>query len=143
MGGFLRVCRAGQRDEGAAAVEFAIVALLLFTLLFGIIQFGWLFYQWNEITHAAREGARWGALEYDIPTIRTKTIASAPGMGLEAGDITVLVDGVAKDPTIADVGKPVSVTVVHDAPVFVPLFEAVFGGSSTVTLRSTATLRIE
>ncbi len=118
------------------------MALLLFTLLFGIIQFGWLFYQWNEITHAAREGARWGALEYDIPTIRTKTIASAPGMGLEAGDITVLVDGVAKNPTIADVGRPVSVTVVHDAPVFIPMFEAMFGGS-TVTLRSTATLRIE
>jgi len=39
-------------------IEFAIVALLLFTLLFGIIEFGWIFNGYVTLTSAAREGAR-------------------------------------------------------------------------------------
>ena len=50
--------------RGAAAVEFALVAMLFFTLLFGILEFGRLFYLYNtvqEVTrHAAREAViRW------------------------------------------------------------------------------------
>jgi len=43
-------------------VEFAILAPLLIILLMGIIEFGWLFAQMNEIRHVAQEGARWGAV---------------------------------------------------------------------------------
>lgn len=39
-------------------MEFAIVAPLLFALLFGIIDFGWAFSQNLDVKHAAREGAR-------------------------------------------------------------------------------------
>ena len=48
----------GKSERGATAVEFAIVALLLFTLIFGIIEFGWLFFGWITLTGAVREGAR-------------------------------------------------------------------------------------
>lgn len=53
-----------SQQQGAAAVEFAIVALLLFTILFGILELGRLFYVYNtvqEVTrHAAREAVvRW------------------------------------------------------------------------------------
>ena len=52
-----------RRDDGAAAmVEFAIVAPLLFALLFGIIDFGRVFFLYNNLTNAAREGARLGAV---------------------------------------------------------------------------------
>lgn len=43
-------------------VEFAVVAPLLFLLLFGIIDFGWAFSQNLDVKHAAREGARLAAV---------------------------------------------------------------------------------
>ncbi len=49
-------------QKGAAAVEFAIIAPLLFTLIFGIIEFSLLFYDKAVITNASREGARYGIL---------------------------------------------------------------------------------
>lgn len=51
--------RAGARDRGAATVEFAIVATLLFSVLLAIVDFGQLF--WTNLTmqHAVREGVRY------------------------------------------------------------------------------------
>jgi hypothetical protein len=59
--------RAAQRcdgDEGAALVEFAIIAIPLFLILFGIIEFGWAFFQNLDVRHGAREGARLAAVDY-------------------------------------------------------------------------------
>ena len=39
-------------------IEFAIVAMLLFTLIFGIIEFGWILNGYVTLTSAAQEGAR-------------------------------------------------------------------------------------
>lgn len=47
-----------RRQDGAAVVEFAILAWLLFMLLFGIIEFSLMFYDKAVITNASREGAR-------------------------------------------------------------------------------------
>jgi hypothetical protein len=44
-------------DAGAAAVEFAIISLLLFALVFGIIQYGLLLFQLQSAQHAVTEGA--------------------------------------------------------------------------------------
>ena len=49
-------------QKGAAAVEFAIIAPLLFTILFGIIEFSLLLYDKAVITNASREGARYWIL---------------------------------------------------------------------------------
>lgn len=49
-------------QSGAALVEFAVLAPLLLLLLLGIVEFGWLFAQFNEVRHSAQEGARWGAV---------------------------------------------------------------------------------
>lgn len=57
----------GQRargDEGAALVEFALVSVLLATLIFGIINFGLLLSFKQDMTRAAAEGARQGAVAY-------------------------------------------------------------------------------
>ncbi len=47
-----------RQQHGAAAVEFAIIAMLLFTLLFGIIEFGRLFYLYNTAQEITRRAAR-------------------------------------------------------------------------------------
>ena len=46
------------REDGAAAVEFGLVAVFLLTLLIGIIQFAIFFWAYQVGAHAAREGAR-------------------------------------------------------------------------------------
>lgn len=50
------------REKGANLVEFALLAPLLILLLLGIIEFGWLFSQNNDVKHGAREGARAAAV---------------------------------------------------------------------------------
>ena len=49
-------------QKGVAAVEFGIVAPLLFLILFGIIEFGILLFDKAVITNASREGARRGVV---------------------------------------------------------------------------------
>ena len=48
-------------DEGAALVEFALVFPLLMVLMLGMVSAGVAWNQQLQITHAAREGARYGA----------------------------------------------------------------------------------
>lgn len=55
--------RSVRSPEGAAMVEFALVAGLLFLLIFGIIDFGRALFLYNNLTNAAREGARVGAVD--------------------------------------------------------------------------------
>lgn len=64
-------------EDGAAAIEFAIVAGLLFMLVFGIIDFGFGFHTWNGTAHAAREGARIGAVDASPTRIEARTRAAA------------------------------------------------------------------
>jgi Flp pilus assembly protein TadG len=49
-------------EEGAAAVEFALVVSLLFVLLFGIMEFGLAFFELQNLRSATREGARSAAI---------------------------------------------------------------------------------
>jgi Flp pilus assembly protein TadG len=55
--------RAFGRDErGTALVEFALIAPLLFLLLFGIIDFGRALNYYNQVTQLAGQGARAAAV---------------------------------------------------------------------------------
>ncbi|GAA2150415.1 hypothetical protein GCM10009844_31320 [Nocardioides koreensis] len=56
------VLRRRRDEQGAAAVEFGLIALVLFTLLFGIIQFSLWFWAWQAGGHAARESSRVAAV---------------------------------------------------------------------------------
>ena len=49
-------------EQGAALVEFALVAPLLLVIVAGIVDFGFLFQRYEVVTNAAREGARLGSL---------------------------------------------------------------------------------
>ena len=52
-----------RRDDGASAVEFALVLPILLALLMGILEFGWAFNGFITVTGAAREGARIAAVD--------------------------------------------------------------------------------
>jgi TadE-like protein len=47
-----------RRQRGAAAVEFAIVAMLFVTVILGIMEFGRLLYLWNTVQEVTRRAAR-------------------------------------------------------------------------------------
>lgn len=65
------------REDGAAAVEFAIVASLFFMLVFGIIDFGFAFHSWNNAANAAREGARKAAVDPSEADIKARAMSAA------------------------------------------------------------------
>jgi Flp pilus assembly protein TadG len=55
-----------RRERGANLVEFALIAPFLIMLLFGIIEFAWVFAQNLDVRHGAREGARLAAVNFPI-----------------------------------------------------------------------------
>lgn len=70
-----------QRQQGLAAVEFAIVALLLFTLLFGVIEMGRLLWTWNAAVEATRHGARLAIVcDQDDSHIKAAMIQRLPAL---------------------------------------------------------------
>lgn len=54
-----RLWRRAACEAGATAVEFAMVAPLLFGLLFGVIEFGRAVYTQGALAFAAHEATRW------------------------------------------------------------------------------------
>lgn len=52
-----------QSESGAALVEFTILMPVLFLILFGIVEFGMIVFTQNNMTNAAREGARTSAVQ--------------------------------------------------------------------------------
>ncbi len=49
-----------KNQTGTAAIETAVILMVLLILLFGMIEFGLLFFNRHMLTNAAREGARAG-----------------------------------------------------------------------------------
>lgn len=59
----MKVKQKFKKEAGSVAVEFALVLPLLLLILFGTVEFGIMMYDQAIITNAAREGARWGAVQ--------------------------------------------------------------------------------
>ena len=73
------------RKRAAAIVEFAIVLPLLLTILFGIIQYGWVFMIRQTLQMAAREGCRVAVLPtsvspYSNVTTRINEVMATTGL---------------------------------------------------------------
>jgi len=120
---FLKKCK---NQNGAAAVEFALLLPLLVAIIFGISQFGIAFNNWTIITNAAREGARLASVglftedkvkAYAPPGFISATKSSGTGKG---NPVTVEVVGKAVD---------LNIPFVHNW--------------GSISLKGTATMRLE
>ena len=81
-----RFFRYSQR--GVAAVEFALVAGVFFTLLIGIMEMGRVSFYWNTATEATRLGARLAVVcDLDDADIKAKMVSLFPTLG--ASDISL------------------------------------------------------
>jgi len=60
---YQRFVATDRRRRAAAVVEMAVVMPLLLALVFGIIEFGWVFMIRQTVVNAAREGCRTAVLQ--------------------------------------------------------------------------------
>lgn len=142
--------RAEARDErGAAAVEFALVAPLLFMLVFAIIDFGFGFHAWDATQNAAREGARAGAVNPDVALIEARVRGASDFLDQGVLDVTIQCapEGSTAFGTCASgpawvEGDVVRVTVVYDYSYMTPLPSFV-GLGDTLAVRSISEARFE
>jgi Flp pilus assembly protein TadG len=74
-----------HRQDGAAAVEFALIVGVLAMLIFGMLQFGLTFFELQNLRAATREGGRLGAVGATPNAIRDK-IESSSGGAIHTGE---------------------------------------------------------
>ncbi len=55
-----------SHQQGSEIVEFALIAVFFFSIIFLIIETGWFIWQYNTVTLVAQEGARRGSLIPDV-----------------------------------------------------------------------------
>ena len=127
----MKLCR--RRTKGQELLEYALVLPLLLLLVVGIVDFGLVFFAYNSIANAAREGARAGvvpsATEDDIIDA---VIERTGGLQLTTANITV-----------TRTVDQTSVEVVYDHSLISGAIIEAAGGSPVLELRSVATMRNE
>jgi Flp pilus assembly protein TadG len=113
----------------------AVITPFVFALLFGIIEFGWLFTVQHTMVNASREGARIGVLQgSDVADVEAQARSFLEPMGLD-DDVTVEI-------TEATVDNPfvtVRLTVPREDVSLVGNFFGFVGG----TVEGTTTMRKE
>lgn len=113
--------RADTRDRGSAAVEFALILPILLLVLFGIVDFGRLYFTQITLTDAAREGARVLALEGASGSGFTTAQADADARTRVQDAVTGIDSTVTVSTGACIVGQPVTVTASTNFTFLTPL----------------------
>jgi Flp pilus assembly protein TadG len=88
----------GRSQRGSAAIELALILMMMFVLLFATLQFGRIFWQYNAVQKATHDAARFLAL---VPTSEMSDLTKATGARTLAQQIVVDAAAGAKiDPAI-------------------------------------------
>jgi Flp pilus assembly protein TadG len=114
----LRRLRAGRTpaaraNRGAAMVEMAIVLFVFVSLLFGVIEYGWIFFKMGQINQAARHGARTAvrpAADNDEVADAVEVIMNSSTLSRAKTDYRLTIS----PSTDVEVGEPVQVYVELD-----------------------------
>lgn len=117
--GIMKFNRKARGEHGAAMVEMALITPFLLLLLFGIIEFSWLFSQNLDVRHGAREGARLVAVNHPVgpvptPPDRTTAAATAQTTAIVTaicGRMDISAGGEITLDSTGSVGDPATVTV--------------------------------
>jgi Flp pilus assembly protein TadG len=101
-----RMCR--KKRRGAAVVEFAVVAPVFITLVFGMIEYGRMVMVQQMLTNGSREGARVGVLDGTTTSeVQSAVTTYLSNAGITGSTVTVT----PNPPSSAGYGAPVTVTV--------------------------------
>ena len=128
---------AGRR--GQSTIELALLVTLLMLLTLGAVQFGILYGVKLRVVHAAREGARYAAVNVRTrpdTDIQQHVIAAAPDLTppITQGQVEV------ETPEGETADKPVRVTVTYVRALTMPLVRILV---PTVTFEESVEMRIE
>jgi len=139
--------RAFRRDQrGTALVEFALIAPLLFLLLFGIIDFGRALNYYNQVTQLAGQGARAAVVNRNPDGTAITSGSSLQNQlvtqftaqpELKNGEVVCIVG-----PVPTNVGDPVTVKVSYQFH-FLPLIGLAGSALGGLNLSATETQRAE
>jgi Flp pilus assembly protein TadG len=128
--------RDAKRRRAAAVVEFAVVLPLLLTILFGIIEYGWVFMVRQTLQTAAREGCRLAVLQTSVEpyanvTDRITNVMAPTGLSTYSVDMA--------HATLANPVETVTITIPYQD---VSLLGGFFG-TKTFNLGGTCSMRKE
>jgi Flp pilus assembly protein TadG len=115
--GSTRMAARLRREDGAAAVEFALIAGVLSLLVFGMLEYGLFFLQAQSLKAGVREGARTAAVGADLTAVK-QAVSDGSAGALPAGSSAItmrLIGSVQTTCTTSSVddtqGKEVEVTI--------------------------------
>lgn len=135
-----RLRNRGSKEQGANLVEFAILAPFLLLLLFGIVEFAWVFATNLDVKQGAREAARITAVNEPSggnAALAAEACSRMDLVGVSPTSITWVSDGTPA------VGEGVTVTVsTNSFSTLTGLIDWAFPASLT-SLDSTVEIRIE
>jgi Flp pilus assembly protein TadG len=147
MGALRRLSNRCHDERGVELIEFALTFPLLLFVVLGIIEFGFVFREYEVVTNAAREGARVAGLpSFTATNARDRALAYLTASGLSTAGVplptvtpaTMTLPGGACIATVA-----VGVSYPHPMT-FVSGISSLFGSSlGTITLTATSTMRTE
>lgn len=137
---FRRFLRFLEDDRGQALVEFALVSVLLFTLLFGGLDFGRALNAWAVVTHASREGARVAAVQCTVTVDCDVLVENAINGALVGLDVPAVRWEMDAGPYVS--GDPVNIRIEYDVVPIIPLI-AVFIPGGVLTVHGDTTMRLE
>lgn len=132
------------RRDGAALTEFCLCAPLLVLIVSAIVEFGFLLSASFLLEDAARDGARWGAKGRDDAAITAICRAYAPTLNMLSPSVRIDVYDSRGNALAAGSRLPgarLEVTVTTSVRWVTPLVAVI--GSAPVTLRASATYRVE
>ncbi len=134
--------RAGFRrvggDHGATLVEFAILAPLLFVIVFGVIEFGYTFAQLLDVRQGAREGVRLFSVNYQQTPSQTGVAQGSYIVSSTCDRMSFGSGATISWSTTGNAGDGVTVTVTKPIQQLTGFYAMVLDGksvSSTVTMR--------
>ena len=139
--------RKARADEGASAVEFALVLPVLILILFGIIEFGVAFAQQLSLNSGARQGARLGVVgDKTCGDVAAAAIDAAQAIGLDTTKIVVTTSinnapdcaSATDKPCLGHRGDPLKVALSYPGSISIPLY-----GNVSVAIKGQGEFRCE
>ena len=122
--------------KGAAVVELAVVLPLLLTLVFGIIEFGWVFMVRETLVNASREGCRVAVLQGSSQQDILNTVADSMAGASLTGYSVQITSSTPSNPT-----EKVKVLIPYGSVSLLGGY--FFGGSTDFNLTATTVMRKE
>jgi Flp pilus assembly protein TadG len=142
--------KAFRSRSGQSLVEFALVAPLFFLLVFGITDFGRLFFTQETLQFALREAGRYAVTGQHMSDAQgnalsrvasIKTIAQQKAIGIDVSNISISSGGVAN--FAGDPGDTVVVSLTTNLKLITPMIGRFFGPGQTYTFTVQTAFRNE